>query len=74
MQKSSDRSDLARIFQKDVDLISKPLTPTEEEFLNLITAHFLTGWRIAKSGGVTTLKEMKADARGVFSLPLPRAA
>lgn len=72
-EKASDRSELARIFQASADVTSNPLTPTEEEFLNLMTVHFLTGWRIAKNGGITTLREMKADVRGVFSLPLPCA-
>jgi len=49
------------------------LRVAEEEFINLATVHFLTGWRIAKNGGLTSLKELGADVRGFFSLPLPRA-
>jgi hypothetical protein len=45
----------------------------EEEFLNLVMAHFQTSWRIAKVGGIITLGELAADVRGFFSLPLPRA-
>jgi len=30
-------------------------------------------WSIAKTGGLVTLKELAADMRGFFSLPLPRA-
>ena len=45
----------------------------EEEFLNLVMAHFLTSWRIAKVGGIITLKELAADVQEFFNLPLPRA-
>jgi len=68
------RKDLERIFQSDVDAKLNPATVAEMEFLNLVIVHFQTGWRIAKSGGITTLGEMKADVRGFFSLPLPHAA
>jgi hypothetical protein len=67
------RKDLARIFQTDADVLLTPPTVAETEFLNLVFVHFQTGWRIAKAGGITTLKEMQADIRDFFSLPLPRA-
>jgi hypothetical protein len=38
-----------------------------------VIVHFQTGWWLAKSGGITTLGELKADARSFFALPLPRA-
>jgi hypothetical protein len=67
------RMDLARIFQTDGDVLLTPPTVAETEFLNLVFVHFQTGWRVAKAGGITTLKEMKSDIRDFFSLPLPRA-
>jgi hypothetical protein len=63
----------SRIFQTTDDLFASALTVAEEEFINLAIVHFLTGWRIAKNGGLTSLKELGADVRGFFSLPLPRA-
>lgn len=45
----------------------------EAEFLNLVIVHFQTGWWIARAGGITALKEMKADIWSFFTLPLPRA-
>jgi hypothetical protein len=33
----------------------------------------MTAWRVARTGGVVTLKELATDARGFISLPLPRA-
>jgi hypothetical protein len=67
------RKDLSRIFRPDADVLPTPATVEETEFLNLVIVHFQTGWRIAKNGGLTTLKELGADVRGFFSLPLPRA-
>jgi hypothetical protein len=67
------RIDLARIFQRDGDVLLTPPTVAETEFLNLVFVHFQTGWRVAKAGGITTLKEMQADIQDFFALPLPRA-
>jgi len=33
--------------------------------------HYITGWRVATAGGVTTLEELGADVRWFLSLPLP---
>ena len=69
----SQRPELGRIFRDDADVISAPTTVAEQEFLNLVLVHFQTGWRLAKGGNIITLKELAADVRGFFSLPLPRA-
>ena len=69
----AEKPELQRIFQTNVDVLKKPATVIEEVFLNEAAAHFLTGWRISKAGGITTLKELAIDAKWFFSLPLPRA-
>ena len=66
------RRELGRIFRADTDTQATHVTLVEEEFTNLAIVHFLTGWRIAKAGGITTLEELAADVRE-FSLPLPHA-
>jgi hypothetical protein len=67
------KEELERIFREDDRFLNLPITVAEEEFLNLVTAHYLTSWRISKIGGIITLKELADDVREFFSLPLPRA-
>lgn len=67
------RPELNRIFQADVNVLEKPATLAENEFLNLVFVHYQTGWTVIKSGALMTLGELKADIHDFFSLPLPRA-
>jgi hypothetical protein len=68
-----EKPDLARILDSEADVIASPPSTTEAEFLNSVIVHYQTGWWVSKSGGMTTLKEMEADSRDFFSLPLPNA-
>lgn len=63
---------LSRILKSDVDISAAPVTTAEEEFVNLVMVHFLTTWRLARSGGIIAEGELMADVRGFFSLPLPQ--
>lgn len=67
------RKDLERIFQGDADVLEKPITVAESEFLNLVFGHFQAGWILSKSGAAISLNEMGADVKDFFALPLPRA-
>jgi hypothetical protein len=67
------RKDLERIFEADLDVLKNPATVAENEFLNLIFAHYQTGWNLSKTGAFVSLDEMKSDVRGFFTLPLPHA-
>jgi len=67
------KPELQRIFRTDANALEKPVTVIEQEFLNLVFVHFQTGWRLATSGALITLDELKADVREFFPLPLPRA-
>ncbi len=67
------KPELERIFKEDSNPVAEPPTVAEEEFLNLVFLHYQTTWRIAKIGGIITEKELAADVRGFFSLPLPHA-
>lgn len=65
--------DLERIFNADVDVTKNPPTAAETELLNLMFVNFQNGWRVAKAGGITTLREIREDVESTFPLPLPRA-
>ena len=64
--------DLARIFHSEVDLIARPISPQEQEFLNLVIVHFHTGWLMAREKIVLTLDLLALDAKAFFQLPIPR--
>jgi hypothetical protein len=68
-----ERRELKRVLSQQVDVQAVPITPDEEGFINAVIVHFLTGWRIAKAGGITTPNELAEDAREFFSFPLPHA-
>ncbi len=67
------REELLRVFQADNSLSTKPITTSEEVFLNEVIVYYETGWQMAKAGTVLTLKSLAADIQGFFNLPLPRA-
>lgn len=67
------RLDLGRVLDPAADLVAKPVTVTEERFLNEVIVHVNTGWQLAKNGSLLTLESLAADVRGLFSLPIPRA-
>ena len=66
------RSDLQRLFAKEVDLVAQPIAIAEEEYLNLVIVHFQTTWMIAKEGSRDGLDALASDTRAFFSLPIPR--
>jgi len=66
------RPDLQRLLNKEVDLVSRPVSAAEEEFLKIAFVHFYTGWLLAKSGALLTLETMAADVRVFFELPIPK--
>jgi len=65
--------ELQRILLSDVDVVKVPPTVAEEVFINKAFAQYLTSWRIVNAGGMIKRKELEADAKWFFSLPLPHA-
>lgn len=68
-----NNKDLERIFKIEADATTYPPTVAETEFLNLVFVHCQTGWAIARTGGITSLDDMKSDLRDFLSLPVPKA-
>jgi hypothetical protein len=67
------KTELARVFRSDADVLGQAATPAEEVFLNEAIIQFQTSWCIATRGGLITERDLATDAGGFFSLPLPRA-
>ena len=67
------RPELARIFQREADLVANPVSVAESEFLNLVIVHFHTGWLFAKDTAFLDHETIATDARTFFTLPLPLA-
>ncbi len=67
------RPELARILLPEVDLVARPISLVEEDYLNLVIVHYTTGWLMAREGGLVNLKVLAKDARAFFGLPIPRA-
>ena len=67
------RPDLARLLRDDVDLVAGPVTPAEEEFLNVAIYHFQTCWELSREGQLLSGKALELDARSFFNHPIPNA-
>ena len=67
------RPELARILQTETNLVEKPISTAEEEYLNLIIVHFNTGWQLAREGALLNVKALAKDVRTFFNLPVPRS-
>ena len=65
------RPKLQRVLCEEVNLVEKPITPAEAEFLNVVIVHFNTGWLLAKAGALVTKDGLAKDIRAFFALPLP---
>lgn len=68
----NEKPGLDRILATEVDLVSAPITPREEAFLNRVIQHFNTSWLIAREGALLTATALAADVSWFFSLPIPR--
>jgi hypothetical protein len=65
------RQDLARILKADVDLVSHPITAAENEFLNLVFAHFALGWEMAVQRRIISRETYRRDLLEFLTLPIP---
>ncbi len=66
------REDLRRILMREVDLVKRPISLVEEDYLSLVLVHYTAGWHMARQGGLVDLKVLATDAAGFFSLPIPK--
>ena len=66
------RPELARVLAPEVDLVRDPVTPAEEEFLNIVLVHFQTGWEMAVRHRMVSREAYGRDLMEFLALPIPR--
>ncbi|MGE3312769.1 MAG: DUF6082 family protein [Limisphaerales bacterium] len=66
------RPELARVLAHEVDLVRDPVTPAEEEFLNIVFVHFQTGWEMAVRHRLVSQEAYGRDLMEFLALPIPR--
>jgi hypothetical protein len=64
--------ELVRVLKPEVDLLASPVSPLEEEFLNLVMVHFQTGWEMVRTGKLISAEAYERDIREFLRLPIPR--
>ncbi len=72
-KKFYSRPELTRVVDPSVDLVKKPITPAEEEFVTSVILHINSAYYAMKDDLVVKLEELRWDVGAFMSLPLPRA-
>ena len=67
-----DHPALARVLEKDADLIEQPTSIGEEMFVTTLIAHLNTVFRAMQSGEFVKLEGLRKDVQGFLKLPIPR--
>jgi hypothetical protein len=68
-----DHPQLARVLEKDTDVVAEPVSVGEEMFVTTIVAHLSTVFRAMKHGEFVELEGLQKDVRDFFALPIPKA-
>lgn len=66
------KPELSRVTAPEVDLIERPISVPEEEFLNLVISHFFLWWLLAKESQIVSVAVLESDAQSFFNLPIPK--
>lgn len=67
----ADHSELRRIEEREVDLISEPLRYEEERFVNMVILHLNASFYAMRKGFLPAPEGLEADIVSFFSLPIP---
>lgn len=65
------RPELTRILEPAPDLVAKPVTAAEAEFLNTVFVHFCTGWRLATEHRILSPSDLERDIVTFLDIPIP---
>jgi hypothetical protein len=64
---------LARVLDPSANLTKKPVSPGEEEFVNMVVLHTSSVYESLKDELMIRQEGLNRDVRSFFSLPIPRA-
>ena len=67
-----ERPELARILNKDVDLIKQPVSNDEALFVKTLLLHLDVVRRTMKAGIFVKIQGLQKDVRDFFTLPIPK--
>jgi hypothetical protein len=68
-----ERPELARILQKDADLIRQPVSNNEALFVKTLLLHLDVVRRAMKVGIFVKIQGLQTDIQDFFTLPIPKA-
>lgn len=68
-----EHPELARVVDPSANLAKRPVTPVEQEFVNMVVNHISSVYESLKDELVTKQEGLRQDVRSFFSLPLPKA-
>lgn len=71
-EKSQGNPALARVRDPKADLVIKPVTTEEAQFVTFLILHIHCWYRAMLDREVISLEGMKRDIRGILSRPVPR--
>lgn len=63
---------LKRVFEKDIDLISEPITDEEFAFTNMIFLHMSACLKLTTSKACYKIEGMEEDIKDILSFPIPK--
>lgn len=65
--------ELARVLDASADLTKDPITPGEQEFVNMVVLHISSAYESLRDELMVRQEGLGNDMRSFFSLPIPRA-
>jgi hypothetical protein len=65
--------ELARVLDETADISKAPVTPGEQEFVNMVVLHVSSAYESLKDELMIKQDGLGRDMRSFFSLPIPRA-
>lgn len=68
-----DFPELARVFERNVNIAKQPITQRETAFVNMFIAHIGVSYHLMKHEHVIKAEGLRRDVRQFITLPIPNA-